>query len=94
MRKSSNKRSAIPPLTLVELISDSEEWRDQKGAIFRIGYYGRNDGLDCVWLVDDSGSYTQTVDQRMIESHFRIVERSNETDIFGDDRDPIGPRVS
>lgn len=62
-----------------------------EGRIFRIGYYNRQDGLDCVWLVDDQGHYGETVDQEMIRTHFEILQRSYETDLFGIDRPVIGP---
>jgi len=82
----------IPPLSVVKVNSDTPKWRSQRGRIFRIGYYRKNDGLDCVWLVDDKGDYGQTVDQQYINDHFAIVELSEEDDLFGVDRPIIGPR--
>jgi hypothetical protein len=85
----------IPPLSVVQLIRVTEEepaWSGQAGRVSRIGYYSRQDGLDCVWLVDDKGEYRETVDQEMIKTHFKVVELSNETDLFGVDRPVIGPR--
>jgi hypothetical protein len=82
----------IPPLSVVKVTSENPDWIDQKGVIFRIGYYSRNDGLDCVWLVDDSGDYGQTADQDMIRNHFTVLKLSEERDMFGDDREIIGPR--
>jgi hypothetical protein len=82
----------IPPLSFVKVTSESASWHEEKGRSFRIGYYNRNDGLDCVWLVDDNGQYEQTADQAMIREHFTILKLSDETDLFGDDRDAIGPR--
>ena len=49
--------------------------------------------MDCVWLVDDDGTYGEAVDQEMIKTHFEVLELSDETDLFGDDRSVIGPRV-
>jgi hypothetical protein len=85
----------IPPLSVVKVIkvtSNEPDWSGYEGRIFRIGYYSKQDGLDCVWLVDDQGEYQETVDQKMIKTHFNILVLSNETDLFGVDRPVIGPR--
>jgi len=85
----------IPPLSLVKVVKvtiEEPEWIGYEGRVFRIGYYSRNDGLDCVWLVDDDGKYSETVDQEMIRTHFEILQRSDESDLYGVDRPPIGPR--
>jgi hypothetical protein len=84
----------IPPLSLVKVVkvtSEEPDWIDYEGRVFRIGYYSRNDGLDCVWLVDDDGQYLETVDQKMIRTHFEIVRSSDESDLYGADRPVIGP---
>jgi hypothetical protein len=88
------KPSVIPPLSIVKLTSDAPEWARQKGKEFRIGYYGKQDGLDCVWLVDDAGEYGQTTDQQSIAADFTILKLSDEEDLFGVDRPIIGPRDS
>jgi hypothetical protein len=82
----------IPPLSIVKVISDDPDWRDQKGTIFRVGYYRKNDGLDCVWLVDDAGDYDQTADQESIRRHFTVLELSEDDDLFGVNRPIIGSR--
>jgi hypothetical protein len=84
--------SVITPLSVVKVISDDPDWMDQKGAIFRIGYYRKNDGLDCVWLVDDAGDYGQTTDQESIRRHFAVLELSDDDDLFGVNRPVIGSR--
>jgi hypothetical protein len=85
----------IPPLSVVRVVKVTRQesaWKGYKGRIFRIGYYRKNDGLDCVWLVDDDGNYNEAVDQEMIRTHFEVRERSRETDIYGVNRPEIGPR--
>jgi len=85
----------VPPLSLVKVVrvtSEEPEWGGYEGRVFRIGYYNPNDGLDCVWLVDDDGQYAETVDQEMIRTHFEILELSDESDLYGIDRPLIGPR--
>jgi hypothetical protein len=66
----------IPPLSLVEITKvtlDESAWKDHLGRVFRIGYYSEQDGLDCVWLVDDAGEYREAVDQAMIRNHIGIL---------------------
>src|SRR5207245_6099180 len=29
----------------------------ERGQLYRVGYYSRQDGLDCVWLVNSHGEY-------------------------------------
>lgn len=86
----SAKTKVIPPLTPVKLISDAPNWSDQKGTVFRVGYYRTQDGLDCVWLVDDAGEYCQTTAQHSIMNDFAILELSLEHDLYGIDREIIG----
>jgi hypothetical protein len=88
-------KAIIPPLSLVQVarVTDNQpDWEGYEGRIFRIGYYRNNDGLDCVWLVDDEGDYGESVDQEMIRTHFRVLQLSDETDLFGADRPIIEPR--
>jgi len=82
----------IPPLSVVRLVcadKHTPQWKDQIGRTFRIGYYSRQDGTDCVWLVNDAGEYEQTVDQAALDQYFVVVERSKERAIFGQQRPPI-----
>ena len=84
----------IPPLSLVRVVkvtSEQPAWIGYEGRVFRIGYYSRQDGLDCVWLVDDYGQYSETVDQEMISTHFEILQRGDESDLYGVNRPVIGP---
>ena len=84
----------IPPGSLVELIrADSQTplWKSQIGRTFRVGYYSRRDGPDCVWLVNDAGEYEQTVDRQQFNRYFRIVQRSSERALFGRNRPPLSP---
>ena len=88
-------KTIIPPLSLVQVArvtANEPDWQGDEGRIFRIGYYRKNDGLDCVWLLDDQGDYGETVDQEMIRTHFKVLLLSDETDLFGVDRPVIGPR--
>ena len=91
----SNLPRIIPPRSLVILAKTSStttpEWRDDLGRIFRIGYYNRADGTDCIWLVNDRGDYEQTTDRRTLLKHFVILKLSDDADVFGDDRPPLKP---
>ena len=78
----------IPPLSIVRLLSP---WGNDQGRVFRIGYYRRQDGLNCVWLVNEAGIYEQTTDQKSIEKDFGVLKLSEETDLYGVDREILGP---
>jgi hypothetical protein len=78
----------ISPRSVVKLLSP---WGNDQGRVFRIGYYSRQDGLNCVWLVNESGTYEQTTDQKSIDEDFEVLELSAETDMYGVDHEALGP---
>ena len=80
--------SVIPPRSVVKLLAD---WGEDRGRIFRIGYYGKQDGLDCVWLVNEAGEYEQATDQQSILDDFELLILSDEADLYGAERDRLGP---
>ena len=88
IRANSYFGKVIPPRSVVRLLSP---WGDNQGRVFRIGYYNPQDGLNCVWLVNESGDYEQTTDQKSIEEDFEVLKLSAETDKYGVDREVLGP---
>ena len=87
--RAASSPSVFPPLSLVRVVRVTESepaWCGYEGRIFRIGYYSKNDGLDCVWLVDDDGNHCETVDQEMIRTHFEVLRLSEESDLSA----PVG----
>jgi len=78
----------IPPRSVVRLTAN---WGKNQGRVFRIGYYGTLDGLNCVWLVNETGEYERSTDQKSIDEDFEILKRSTETDLYGADRELLGP---
>jgi hypothetical protein len=78
----------IPPQSVVKLRA---AWGNDQGRIFRIGYYSRQDGLNCVWLVNETGTYEQTTDQKSIENDFEVLQLAAETDLYGSDREGLRP---
>jgi len=86
----------IPPKSVVRLVSfpkGSVLWRRQVGQIFRIGYYGPNDGLDCIWLVNERGEYQETTDHGYLFKYFDVIQLSEEKNLFGRGKKPIGPII-
>jgi hypothetical protein len=86
MKRNSN---IIPPRSVVELTradGAAARWKANVGRRFRVGYYSRQDGLDCIWLVNDAGEYEQTTDHGALAKYFKIVKRSKEKDFFGANR--------
>jgi ribosomal protein S28E/S33 len=88
IRKNAYFGKVIPPRSVVRLTAD---WGRDKGRVFRVGYYNPKDGLNCVWLVDETGDYGQTTDQKSIEEDFEILKLSTETDLHGINREVLGP---
>ena len=84
----------IPPLSIIRIKRLWPHARKQKhelGQVLRVGYYSPQDGLDCIWLVDDSGDYFWTIDHDFLEKHFEVVERSNERSLYGRARPKLKP---
>ena len=76
----------IPPRSRVRLVRADRAtpaWQAQIGRRFRVGYYGRKDGLDCVWLVNEDGRYEQTTDRDALLKYFEIERLTNERDYYG-----------
>ena len=88
-----NQRIPIPPrsvLRIKKLWPHARSQGHEKGEIRRVGYYSRQDGLDCVWLVDGKGNYDWTTDHEWLYDVFEVIEYSDETDLHGDDRPALG----
>ena len=90
-----NVPAVVPPQSVVILATidsrKSPDWKADRGRMFRIGYYSRADGLDCIWLVNDSGEYEQTTDRQSLLQNFVILHLSDETDLYGEKRRPLRP---
>jgi tryptophan synthase alpha chain len=87
--KRQKRVSPIPPTSVVRVLRTQRTLRE--GQRFRIGYYNSQDGLDLVWLVNEQGEYEQTADQQFINDNFAIELRSEERDLFGKNREMLGP---
>jgi hypothetical protein len=85
----------IPPETVVRLDRYDDftpHWKKQIGREFRVGYYSSQDGMECIWLVNDRGEYEQTTDRASLLMYFEILRLSQETGLFGSRRAPLGLR--
>jgi predicted oxidoreductase len=84
-------RQPFPPGSVVRAkASPSSSWRKNVGRRFRIGYYGKADGLDCIGLVNEKGEYEQTIDHKYLRKYFEIESISNERSLYGKDRPAFG----
>ena len=82
----------IPPTSVVRLAAadrSTPRWREYLGRIFRIGYYSRRDGLDCVWLVNDEGKYEQTTDHDYLFKYFDVIHLAKEKSLYGRGKPPF-----
>jgi hypothetical protein len=86
-------RTIIPPKSVIRLVKKEPDWDEslKVGDTFRVGYYSKQDGPHCVWLVDATGNYDQTWDQKSLLDYFEIVSLSKETDTYGAHRPALGP---
>lgn len=75
-----------PGTVVVAKRSPCKSWRENIGRHFRIGYYSKRDGFDCIWLVNEQGKYEQTVDHEFLYKHFEITALSNERSLYGRNR--------
>lgn len=83
----------IPPLSRVRLArfdNNTPSWRKDVGRQFRVGYYSRKDGLECVWLVDENGEYEQTTDRAHLLKYFDVERLSQENNFYGRGKRRLG----
>jgi HEAT repeats len=76
----------IPPHSRVRLVRADDRtpnWKKDIGRQFRVGYYSRKDGLDCIWLVNEEGEYEQTTDRKFLLKYFDVEHWSREKSVFG-----------
>ena len=77
----------VPPLSRVRLVKadrHTSNWRNDMGRQFRVGYYSRKDGLDCIWLVNENGEYEQTTDRKFLIKYFTLERLSKTKSLYGD----------
>jgi hypothetical protein len=87
-----NKKHPIPPLSIVRVADVARSpWKKQIGRRFRIGYYSPQDGLDCIWLVNEKGVYEQTLDHDYLRRYFVIEHLSTERSRYGRNRPILKP---
>jgi len=85
----------IPPLTIVSVASvPGNPYTHLRGQRIRIGYYSKQDGLDCVWLVYPNGEYGETTDHADIYRYFVIEQVSDESDFYGMGKPQLGALTS
>jgi hypothetical protein len=88
-RKKYPFRTPIPPCSVVMVKKPRGSLR--RGQKFRIGYYSWQDGLDCIWLVDEKGEYDETIDHEFLLTHFEIMTQSKERSLYGRNRPKLQP---
>jgi hypothetical protein len=92
--KTSRIPKIIPPRSRVRLVradAATPDWKDEIGRVFRIGYYSRLDGLDCIWLVNDQAEYEQTTDREFLLRYFEFDYLSEESNYFGVNKAKLRP---
>ena len=77
-------------LRLIRLFPHAKKKGHHIGETRRVGYYSKKDGLDVIWLVDNSGEYTWTADHSWVMNHFEIIDSSTNRSIYGKGKPPLG----
>src|SRR3984893_17615693 len=83
----------IPPRSRVRLIRADDQTPSSKkdiGREFRVGYYSRQDGLDCIWLVNEQGEYEQTTDRDALLHYFTVEKLTDERNYYGANKRKLG----
>jgi hypothetical protein len=91
-KKAIDVPEVIPPHSVVVLRAADQstpDWKKDVGRRYRVGYYSRRDGLNCIWLVNDAGDYEQTTDRVTLLRYFSIEKLSKEKDYYGQGRPPL-----
>ena len=83
-RKKFPFRTPIPPGSVV--VAKKSRGSLRRGRRFRVGYYRWQDGLDCIWLVDELGKYDSTIDHEFLLAHFQVEAQSKERSLYGRNR--------
>jgi hypothetical protein len=82
----------IPPCSVLSVRRKVHSpWSREVGRIFRVGYYGKMDGLDCIWLVDEKGKYSQTIDHESVNRFFDVQSIAKERSLYGRGRPEFPP---
>lgn len=82
----SSPSNPIRPKSWIQLVRADRRtpaWKNEIGQKFRVGYYTPNDGLDCIWIVNNRGEYIGTIDQAFLKKYFKILTDSRDHDLFG-----------
>jgi hypothetical protein len=88
-----NVPKRIPPRSRVRLVRADRRtptWQKDVGRQFRVGYYSRKAGLNCIWLVNENGEYEQTVDRDFLLKYFVLEYLSDEKDYYGQRKRQLG----
>ena len=82
----------IPPCSVISVRRERlSPWASEVGRVFRVGYYGKTDGLDCIWLVDENGKYCQTIDHDCLYKFFDVRLIAKERSLYGRERSQFPP---
>jgi hypothetical protein len=84
----------IPPRSRVRVARADQttpEWQKEVGRQFRVGYYSRQDGLNCIWLVNEKGEYEQSTDRDGLLQYFCIEKLTDEREYYGAHKRRLGP---
>ena len=92
------KSRTKPPIYPKTVIKITKLWPHARkhgheiGQVWRVGYYSKKDGLDIIWLVDEKGGYSWTIEEAFLKKYFEVVRTSSEKSIYGVGKPQLGKR--
>ena len=60
------------------------------GKLLRVGYYSKQDGLNCIWIVHPDGNYAEATNHRHFNRFFEVATASDEVMLYGEERPVLG----
>src|SRR5690349_19861726 len=84
----------IPPRSRVRLARadrNTPVYRKKLGRQICVGYYSRQDGMDCIWLVNEDRKYEHTTDREDLLRYFEIERLTTERDYYGKHKQKLLP---
>ena len=80
-----NKNNPVPPNSIIRL---KKLWPHARkngyeiGQKWKVTYYSKQDGLDCIWMKDAQGNF-ETGTHAWINKYFEVIRVSSESSYFG-----------
>ena|ERR1700744_5042244 len=90
--KKYSKSNPVPPRTVFVVRRENPgPYKHLLEKLLRVGYYSKQDGLNCIWIVDEDGVYAEATVHQHLNRHFQVMSASDESDLYGEARPALVP---